>query len=446
MKSFSGYIIILLHAVLIAAGWAQNVYVPLDTPTADEKKLFLKQFKSRYQNYIDKKSSVFKGKQRLYFKNYLQTYFNKAYTEFSENELYMHPSSKTYLKSLLDRLRKHNSLPDNIVLDFSRRVTPNAYSVGEGTVVIHLELLEYLENEDQLMAVLAHELSHYILDHLGNSYGEYVRYITSPAYKNEVRNLYKSRYGRTEKAEEMLEHILYSRMHKSRKQELEADSLGLILYRRAGYPPDEFFRLMEILDSVDEEKDILTRDFLREWFNTPSQPFDENWFYVEDYSDYVYHTDEKADSLKTHPEMGIRLSKIKELNKRLNIPYTEKPAADPAFNEWKRRALYEKPLNLYLQKKYGGALYHTLKLLQKYPDDPFLLKMFVLSFEHLTRAKKELALSRYVPPYNPRIHSDGEKLFIHFIHNMDYAQMQTVLDYYKEKILNQNINLKIFNQ
>jgi len=425
---------------------AQKGYIPLDTPAVYKKELFLKNFKSRYKSYIDNETRKFKGKQRSYLKKYLNNYFDKAYTEFSETELYLHPESKAYLSGLFKRLRHNNSLPGEkeIFLDFSRRVSPNAYSVGEGTIAIHLEMLEYLENEDQLMAVLAHELSHYLLNHLGKSYGEYVRYLTSDEYKKGVKDIYKSRYGRTEKANEMLEHILYSRLHKSRKHELEADSLGLVIYRRAGYPAKEFFRVMEIMDSMDVERDTLTKDFLRKWFNTPSQTFDENWFYMEDFSDYYYHEEKNADSLKTHPGMMLRLKKVKEINEKLSVTPAEKPLPDEAFNTWKKRAPYEKIANLYLREEYGRALYEVLKHLQHQPDDPFYFKMFVIIFSRLTEAKKELTLSRYVPPYNPRRHSDSEKLFINFMYNMEYEQMQRILKDYQSELKKKNLSTKIF--
>jgi len=437
---------ILLFFLFYGMSLAQEVYVPLDTPAPYKKELFLKKFESRYARYIRDEISAYKGKRRAYLKKYLDNYFNKAYKEFSQNELYLRPETQDYLAGLLNRLRHNNPILEGkeVYLDFSRRISPNAYNVGEGTVAVHLELLEYLENEDQLAAVLAHELSHYLLNHLGKSYGKYVRYLTSDEYKKKVKDIYKSRYGRTEKAEEMLEHILYSRLRKSRKHELEADSLGLILYLRAGYPVREFFRVMEILDSVDTEHDSLSKDFLRKWFDTPSQPFDDAWFCTEDFSGYVYHPEKNADSLKTHPEMKLRLEKIKELHQKLNVTPADKPPSDNAFYSWKKRASYEKLVNLYLEEEYGRALYEVLKRLQHRPDDPFYLKMFVLTLERLSEAKKSLTLSRYVRPYNPLKHSESEKMFIYFIYNLEYDQMKNLLNDFRSQLTERHISTKIF--
>ena len=42
---------------------------------------------------------------------------------------------------------------------------PNAFSVGDGTLVVYTGLISELDNEDQLAFVLCHELAHYALHH-----------------------------------------------------------------------------------------------------------------------------------------------------------------------------------------------------------------------------------------------------------------------------------------
>ena len=442
-----GTVMVFLFVTATTHLHAQQTYVPFDTLTKYKKDIFLRHFKERYTAYIDRHARRFKGKQRSYLKKYLKAYFEHAHKEFSHNELYFNKEGNQFLNELYAGLRRNNPQLRNtkVYLYLSRHVTPNAYSVGEGTIAVHLDLLRYLENENQLAAVLSHELSHYLLDHLGKSYGEYVRYLTSPEYKQKVKEVFHDRYGRGERAEAMLKNILYSRKRKSRKQEMEADSLGLLLYLNAGYPAPDYIRVMHILDSVDTEKDSLRRDFLRRWFNTPSQPFDEEWLYLEDFTAYHYRKDKDEDSLKSHPDMKLRAERLEKMLREINNQKSSSsPKIHPYFNELKKRAGYEKVFNLYYRREYGQALYDILKNLQKQPDDPFFLKMFVLTFDKLTDAKKNFALSRYVPPYNPRKHTDSQRLFINFLNNMEYEQMENILHDYEHILKQKHISKKIF--
>lgn len=43
--------------------------------------------------------------------------------------------------------------------------TPNCYALSNGTILISTGLLSLIKNEDELLAVLGHEIAHYVLDH-----------------------------------------------------------------------------------------------------------------------------------------------------------------------------------------------------------------------------------------------------------------------------------------
>ncbi len=47
----------------------------------------------------------------------------------------------------------------------------NAYATGERAIVLHRELIEHTKYDDELAFVLAHELSHHMLDHINESIG-----------------------------------------------------------------------------------------------------------------------------------------------------------------------------------------------------------------------------------------------------------------------------------
>ena len=51
----------------------------------------------------------------------------------------------------------------------------NAYNTGDGTVVIHFGLFLTLENEDELVFVIAHEIGHQYLNHVKTEIETYER-------------------------------------------------------------------------------------------------------------------------------------------------------------------------------------------------------------------------------------------------------------------------------
>ena len=98
------------------------------------------------------------------------------------------PDAHNYLQSLLRSIIIANpQLKDlNIRVLFSRDWWPNAYSLGDGTIVINAGLMIYLQNEAQLVFVLCHELAHYYLDHAGKAIRKYVDKINSEQFQNDL--------------------------------------------------------------------------------------------------------------------------------------------------------------------------------------------------------------------------------------------------------------------
>ena len=122
----------------------------------------------------------------------------------------------------------------------------NAYALPGGKISITRGLLIDLENEDQLAAVLAHEIGHVAARH---SAAQITRTILARAAlaglgalieRMDVRNRRLYHLGSTYAATLML-------LKYSRDQERQADYLGLEYMSRAGYNPLGMLQVMEIL-------------------------------------------------------------------------------------------------------------------------------------------------------------------------------------------------------
>jgi len=79
---------------------------------------------------------------------------------------------KDYLQSLLYKIHPitlSNERPGNLSIKVVNINTPNAFSCANGTIIITTGLLSTISNEDELVAVLAHEIAHFDLDHQVNN-------------------------------------------------------------------------------------------------------------------------------------------------------------------------------------------------------------------------------------------------------------------------------------
>lgn len=94
---------------------------------------------SNYLNSIKEHIGFYEDK---YFEDYLYTIANKIYSGFSNDKR----ATDINVKILNDP-------------------KPNAFSLPNGYVLISTGLLSQIQSEDELVAVLAHEIAHFVLDH-----------------------------------------------------------------------------------------------------------------------------------------------------------------------------------------------------------------------------------------------------------------------------------------
>lgn len=122
---------------------------------------------------------------------------------------------------------------------FDKPDTPNAFALPGGKVGIYSGILPITKNEAGLATVMAHEVAHVVARHGGERISEGLLVqlgglALSQAYNTKpeaTQALINAAYGVGSTVAVMLPH--------SRRQELEADQLGLIYMARAGYNPRE---------------------------------------------------------------------------------------------------------------------------------------------------------------------------------------------------------------
>lgn len=121
----------------------------------------------------------------------------------------------------------------------------NAWCMPGGKIVVYTGILPITQNENALAVVMGHEIAHAMAEHgrervsqgLLQQYGGVALSVLASSKPAETQNLFMSAYG--------IGTNLLGILPFSRKQELEADKLGLLYCAMAGYDPREAVPLWE---------------------------------------------------------------------------------------------------------------------------------------------------------------------------------------------------------
>ena len=118
----------------------------------------------------------------------------------------------------------------------------NAFALPNGNIFVYKGLVDFVKNDDELAAVLGHEMAHVILRHgaekmsqamVANIVGSVLLQNVSPANRELAADLYSLGVN------------VAFLLPYSRRQEKEADIVGLLIAMRAGYNPEGAVKLWE---------------------------------------------------------------------------------------------------------------------------------------------------------------------------------------------------------
>lgn len=129
---------------------------------------------------------------------------------------------------------------------------PNAFVLPGGHVGVTVGLLTLVENDDQLAAVIGHEAGHVVARHAAER-------VSQETTSKVLLGIAKAAAGGTDFGKLLKDHgedaTRYGLLLPfSRKQELEADKLGVDFMQRAGYRPREAVKLWRNMQALDGDK------------------------------------------------------------------------------------------------------------------------------------------------------------------------------------------------
>ena len=273
------------------------------------------------------------------------------------------------------------------LLLIDRNESVNAYSIGGNVLAINLGLIAYVNTREEMALIIAHELSHNILNHTETAMRQKAELLTSEEYNNSLKNVLNSKYGRLSKLMEVLQTYSFSRSRHTRYKEGEADSLAIVLLNNAKIPFNANYFLR--LDSTDNEYRTPLLRPAKTYFASFNLNLDDQWFVKKSKGlssrNYNFSKGEDlSDSLKTHPECVERYNATKRLSTPAAV-YTPVPESI--------HKLADKMIvwNLYNNMNLTPALYRIMLIKDKGNNDPWYDVMVYNIFAGLYLADKNLA-------------------------------------------------------
>lgn len=412
-----------------------QTYKAIDTADYLQRKEFLKIFSLNNESLIKKSKADYPGKKGSELAKVYKN-FEKDFTQKVKDKNFVFNSVfDEKVKSLINGLRKNNSqIPQDLKILIARDNTPNAYCFADGTFVINMGLFNWLNNDDQVAAVIAHELGHKISDH---SLKDFISLIDhNQTDRLLVQNIKYDKDNSNKRAFDILKNRIYKNGIENRKQEMQADSLGYAIFKKSSFRPAEFVNTLKRLEDFDTiSPRTLKLDTYKKYFSLPNQEFKEKWLKKEDFSLYNYnHYKEKLnkDSVRSHPEISLRVDNLRKIFPELKTEEKDGKASD-SFAALEKIARMETLPNFYNSEDYGVGIYTSLQFLQDGEEEKYYRSWLGKCFSKIYEARKNYNLNRYLDRVDPKNQSESYQQFLNFMWNLSLDEIKNIADFYKKE-------------
>jgi predicted Zn-dependent protease len=229
----------------------------------------------------------------------------------SNGLIYPERELENYLNQVAAKLKPHSGSQDLVIrVKIIKNAYLNAFAYPNGMIYIHTGLLARMESEDQLAAVLAHELIHCTRRHALRAFRMYKN---QPAMITAMQH----RLLKTRGLQEMARYLgaagaIAAMSGYTRELEAEADRFGMELMTAAGYNPKEALFLFDQM-TADMELEGLEEPFIFGSHPEVRQRIDN----LQNLPDAVYLNVGAA--IKSRGEFVAKLEPILLENARLDI-------------------------------------------------------------------------------------------------------------------------------
>jgi Zn-dependent protease with chaperone function len=428
-------IFLALAFVLFPFAFFAQSYIPLDTANQATRTQISKEYLKNTKLFKAQIKSEYNGSEQANILNH----YEKVHKQFNEDLLkggYLYDQRFT---NMIDRIvaelkSKNKAIPENIRFFISKDLSLNASSLGDNYFVINLGTFYYLQNEEQLASIIAHEIGHLLLKHSDKSIQRYHLTLKEEA-KKQTKEVQREKSNKSEKAWNKLKQILYEESRFNRKQEYESDSMGYVLFKNTSFNRTNFISTLKLMDLYDSIKPMgLNNEIYKRIFDLPAQPYKAEWLKQEDFKSYDYSKYKERmdeDSVDTHPKTEERIANIKRLFPEL-ADEVEPAQGSAFFDSLQSLAKASQPFCLDYQEEYGYGVYICLLRLQDDEKDPFYRYWLGEFFSKIYDARKRYTLNRYLDRIDPKEQSESYQQFLSFMWNLSLNEIKNIKDYYKK--------------
>lgn len=336
--------------------------------------------------------------------------------------------------------------PTDFYFLINRSYVPNAACFGDGSFMLNMGLFFHMESDDELAFIICHELAHYELNHVNKKIESYIDTLNSKEIKHTSRAIKKQKYNRTNDGINLIKGLTFDLMQKSRQVEIEADSLGLIFFKNTKYNLGASISALQKLDSVDDML-FMQKTKIESIFNFPEYPFNNKWLKKEEtlfqinetVNDYEFN----KDSLKTHPDIPMRLVKLK-----MHENIQPGKSIKTQIREIKE-ILKTKHLNIYFDfKQFDFALYNLLLENENSINEEVIINTAIL-FKMMYEMKQKHRLGKYIPQPSPFPDEANLNEVRLFIHNLELKNIRKIGYFYcmshEDKMYNNETFTNVYN-
>ena len=356
--------------------------------------------------------------------------FEYLVKSFDSDYMMVSSSLSEHLELLTNNILESNpQIPRDVKIFPYRSDVPNALSYGNGVMAVMLGLLTKLENDDQVVFTLCHELAHQYLKHSAARITEIAKLNYDKDLKKKFNQAKNSQYNSYSKLKELMTSVDISLNKHGRDHEFEADSLGLVFYLNTPlntpFNPSSPIRCMEIFDSVDISPNEGLID-LKKHFDFKEYKFKDTWQAYS--SSGMWHKQRVlSDSGKTHPSCTKRAAALsRQLVKAGKSVVVERP---PIKYKIATLAKFELIESQYHLKEYGKALFNSLLLMNDYPDNVYLQAMAGKCLFQLFVHQKKHELGKVLALPDPRYPENYNRMLT-FIHKLRLTELAAISYYY----------------
>ena len=224
--------------------------------------------------------------------------------------LYSQPIND-YISSILKEIITNNKnlISNEPLLLLDRNSSVNAYTCGFGVIAVNMGLLDFAKSKEELAFILAHELSHQVLNHPENADKKRAEWITSDEYKKKLNDISNSEFQKLTQLSNLFKSFTFSKTRHSRFNESVADSLAIVFLKNAKMPFNANWLLR--LDSSDNEYKTDLKQELPSYFKNynidiNASLFEKKYVGLSAKKYNFKDTTTLEDSLKTHPDCIVR--------------------------------------------------------------------------------------------------------------------------------------------